>query len=330
MAGLKIVAVWPEQLWRTKQSAARRHQQRAIAAHPDVTLHQTGPGFPDWDDSATGLQNVRRIMPDCNVVLGYKLGGCNYGSVIDPQGLSNEILTCEAYNECWPQTTDRFGGVMHPTGGSVVQECRKAETRLVIIHHANDYHRVSAVEDYGGRVVHIPHCADPAFFLEESKPWSERDGILLTGSIGHDHYPLRWRWRKLLPKIPGAVEFQRPGNYTRSPQESDALVRKYARALGSCRVKLGCTSVWKYKLNHITEAAMAGCAHICDLPDEPCDGLLRPVSPEASDRELLDAVDASYAQAEELGKRAQETAMDQYTTAHYAERFVDAVRAALR
>lgn len=329
MNTLNITSLWPERLFRTKQSPSRRFTLRALAERHDVNFHQSGPGFPDWNDSLTGMQNIDRLMPGCHAVISYKaLGGCEFGGVKEPAEVAKHCLTAESFNEAHAGFPGG-GGAMHPGGGTAAQECRKGHIRLVVIHHENDRPRMRAVEDYGATLVHIPHGAHP-MFAEAARPWSERSGVLLTGVLNAQHYPLRQRWYELIAsgRIKGAY-FRRPGNYTQSVEESDRLVREYATALGSCRVKLGCSSVWRYGLQHLSESALAGCAHVCDMPACVAPGferMIHAVQPDAHDDELVSAVEYALAHAEELGTAAQAEAKANYTTAHYAERLVAAIR----
>lgn len=330
---LNLISLWPERLWRTKQSPSRRNYIRALAARTDVRIHQSGPGFPDWDCRLTGIQNIDRLMPDCHAVISYKAApGCELGSIREPMEVCHKLIVCEQYNECWPGTTEGCTSAMHPGGGTAAQECAKVGIRLVVIHHENDRPRMKSVENYGARLVHIPHCADP-LFAAAARPWSERSGIILTGVLNEQHYPLRQRWYDLIQsgRINGTY-FRRPGNYTQSVEESDRLVLDYASALGSARVKLGCSSRWGYALAHQTEAAMSGVAHVCDMPEcapPGFDRLMHAVRPDASDDELVAAVDFALEHAEEIGSQAQVVALANYTTAHYAERLVSEIRSML-
>lgn len=325
---LNLLSLWPERLFRTKQSPARRQYLRALAARPDVNLIQSGPGFPNWDCRLTGMQNIDRIMPECHAVISYKaVAGCELGSIREPMEVCQKILTVEQFNEChagFPGGVD----VMHPGGGTAAQECAKVGIRLIVLHHENDRHRMKSCEDYGARIVHIPHCAD-LMFAEESRLWNERSGVILTGVLNEHHYPLRQRWYNLIQsgRIKGAY-FRRPGNYTQSVEESDRLVREYAKALGSARVKLGCSSRWRYQLAHFSESAMAGTVQVSDVPECAPDAgkMILAVEPDASDDELVSAVEYALAHAEELGRQAQHAVLAGYTTAHYAERLVTAIR----
>lgn len=328
-ATLNILAIWPEWLWRTKQSPSRRNYVRAIARQPGVRLHLTGPGFPDWSDYLTAYLNVNRIMPDCHAVYGYKLSGTERGEIKGIEHLRKQCVVIEAWNECWPGTSE-LGGELHPGSGTAAAEAIKAGLSIMVIHHENDRPRVQEAADAGIKVLHIPHGADP-IFAECARPWSERKGIVLTGSLNATHYPLRCRMHRLIQegRIPGARYFPRPPNYTGSVEASDALVREYAQALGSFRVKLGCSSRWKYALQHYSEAALAGCAHVADLPEGVmCDfgRMVYNVDPDASDAELVEMIADANEDAESLGREAQEAAQEAFTTDHYAARLVEAIR----
>ena len=331
---LNVLAVWPEWLWRTKQSPARRHYCRAIADHPEVNYHLTGPGFEDWDDRRSGLQNVLRIMPDCDAIYAYKLAGTERGEIKDPQELSRHVLTIEAFNECWPGTHPDFKTVMHAKGGTAAEECRKAGVRLVVCHHANDMPRMRSVEEYGARLVHIPHGASTMFFGNASQPWDRRKGIVLTGAQNAEHYPLRRRWLKLIEsgKLPGATVLHRSPNYMSGVGACDGSVLRYADVLGSHKVVLGCSSRWKYALARYPEVAMAGAVHVADMPDDVSDhfrNLVWEVSPESSDRELLDTVEQVVATNGLSAVHARSTAFKHFTTEHYAARLIGEIRRSL-
>lgn len=331
---LNILSVWPRYLWERKQSPSRRFYARAVADREDVNHHLTGPDFDDWDNDASGLANIRRIMPDCHAILSYKAaGGCDHGRINEIADVAQKVLVVEQFNECWPACTDEFGGVLHPGAGSVVEYARQAHLGLLVYHHANDLPRIAAAKETGCRLAHIPHCAHP-MFAESDRPWDEREGIVLTGSLNNEHYPLRCRLHRLIHerKLPG-VYFRRPPNYTQSVEVSDALVREYAEALGRCRVKLGCASVWKYALQHYSEAALAGCAHVADMPEgvtDPFGWMVAPIDMSMGDAELAAAVELAHDNAEQLGRMAQVSAKNVYTTAHYAERMAAAIREAIQ
>lgn len=329
---LMILSVWPERLWRTKQSPSRRVVLRALGRRPDVILHQTGPGFTDWDDSSSGKANVRNVMPDCHAIISYKAaGGCEFGMIHGISALARDVPIIETFNECWSGDVN-VGGVLHPGANTVADYARQAHLALLIYHHANDLPRIESAASDRCRLVHIPHGADP-IFAAESRPWSERRGILLTGALNPEHYPLRCRMAEMIRngRLPGAY-FPRPSNYTRCVEESDALVRQYAQALGSCRVKLGCSSRWRYALQHYSEAAMAGCAHVADMPEgvpEFFRGMVHEIDPDCSDADLVDAVLEAEEQGEMMAAMATGVAKAHYTTDHYAELLVGEIRATL-
>lgn len=329
---LKIVVVWPEWLWRTKQSPARRHYVRAVMHREDVELKVTGPGFPDWDMDRSGSQNVFKIMPDCQVVWGYKLSGTEKTPPVVDDELAKKCVIVENFNECWAGTDPDFPGRMHPGAETVAKECVKAKLTVAIVHHENDRARLQYAEKQGVKVVHIPHCADPGFF-DQQRPRGTRHGVVITGVHGQ-HYPLRNRWLTLIrsKQFKGTI-IPRTPNYAKNPDESDKSVRQYANILNSCRVKLGCSSRWKYALNHYVEAAMAGCVQVADMPDDAppeFKGMFFEVDADAPDGVLIDAVKYASAHADRLGEQAREIAVKHFTTRRYALDFLSAVQSHLK
>ena len=329
---LNVLVLWPFWLWQTKQSPARRHYIRAIGKRTDVSLVLSGPGFHNWDANKTGCQNINSLMRNCHAVMGYKLAGTEKSPPIkNLEEVSKNFLTIESFNECWAGTNPDVPGEMHKGAPTVSSECIKSHLGLAILHHANDIPRLKAAEDFGTKVVHIPHGADPDFF--SPKPWDQRRGVLLTGVYGGEHYPLRGRWESLLRrhKIPGEI-FPRPSNYVKGWQQAEILVKQYGEALSRCRVKLGCSSRWRYALNHFSEAGNSGCIQVSDLPlgvEPGFHDMILPVNAGDPDNVLISTVLQALENAESLGNRAY-SAASQYTVDNYAARFVSVIREILR
>lgn len=322
---LRIAALFRHEHWVRKQSPARRHYVWAVSRRPDVRLRVVGPGMPGWDARRSTWSNLQAVVPDCQVVWGYKLGG-----LVDEETKKN-CLIVESYNECWAGEPGYKGG-MHAGGGTAAEEMIKAKLDVAIIHHANDRGRLAMAEEAGIEIDHIPHCASVQHF----NTWGGRDrrsGVVLTGVVDERHYPLRVRWESLIRsgKISGVV-VPRPPHRCSDVRESEKHVYAYATALKNASVKLGCSSRWRYALNHYVEAAASGCVQVADMPDAAPPGyenMIVPVSPEASDGELLAAVDKALDESEELGRRAQ-VASRVYTTSRYADDFVHMVRGRLK
>lgn len=296
----------------------------AVGRKADVVI--SGPGFSGWDVTKSGVWNVENL--GCHVVWGYKLGGCELGPLLnDVEEVSKKYLTVESYNECWPGTEDGFKAEMHPGGGAVSQECAKAKTGLVICHHENDLERVDV--SYGGRKVHIPHCADPNIFTGEG---SKQRNYILTGVCGHDHYPVRHRWWKIISRMADATYFRRPPNRVDSIERAEQHVQDYAHVLATSSVKLGCASRWKYPLGHFVESAMSGTIQVASMPDPIPPGFEKfviPVAPHYGEQEMIEAASYALSNAEELGQEARLEALKRYTTDHYADMFLKAVSGVL-
>lgn len=319
---IKVLFLFPEWLWRTKQSPSRRNYVRAIAEKTDWKL--SGAGFSDWNESLSAMQNIEQIHPGCQAIYGYKLGGTERGSIKGIEECRKHMVVSEAYNECWAGTTTQFGGVMHPGGGTVAQEARKAGLNLLIHHHKSDYPRLKELEGYC-QLSHIRHCA-PKLISDYALPWEERSGVVLTGSMNEQHYPLRCRLKRMIDsgKIKGTY-YQRPPNYTKSVEASDDLVLDYARVLGSHKVKLGCASVWGYALQHYSEAAMCGCVHVADETDDAdTNRLVWAISNDMTDMEIIQHINSALESG--VSAHNQRLAHSTFSTQNYADEWIALVR----
>ena len=320
---LKILCLWPKRLYESKVSPVRRHAIAAIARRDDVELLLTGPEWPGYETQLTVQQNADRLMPGAQVVFSYKAGGHRLGPNLN--GIRDvKALTVESWNECWwPDDL-------------VSKELLANGTKLAICHHANDIPRLKLAADKGVKVVHIPHCAERAVFEGDGR---ERDiDVLVTGVRNKDFYPLRERWFDLVGsgRIKGNCHIlSHPGYRRNSVDECEAVVREYAEMLKRSKVALVCSSRFRYPLAKITEAAMAGCCVIGDMPEQAPTGydkMLIQVWPENNDPTLIGAVEVWLNGTFDRplqASRSKKIALENYTQEHYAERFVSAVRAML-
>ena len=264
---MNLTCLFPEKIWCTKLSPARRHAIQALArtiaeAGGEVTL--TGQGWPGWDNARRAVDN---IDDRTGAVLWYKWQGSikdGVSPIIGPREVSKRWLTIETYNEAW-WPDDLASRQVIDSG-----------TRLVICHHWNDMPRFDlAKRETGCKVVHIPHAAEASIFSKAYRPWDERDiDVLLTGTINPEVYPLRSRFARLIAegKMPGnAVHYPHPGCRVADLATADAKVAEYAAMLGRSKVALVCGSIHNYALAKYFEAAMAGCCVVGSRPAQRLD-----------------------------------------------------------
>lgn len=324
---LRVVVLWPKWLWQRKQSPTRRHQVWAVERRDDVELKITGPGWPDWDDDASGMYNIESLLPDCQVAWGYKMNGTEKSPPVGNMAeVSANVLTVEGWNECWPGTADGFKAAMHPGGGTAAQECIEAHLGMAICHHPNDVPRMQAAADAGTRIVHIPHCAERTMFYRPDV--AKKCDVVLTGVQNATQYPLRAKWLKILPRLSkNHYSLQRCPNWVESVERAEELTGEYASALARSKIKLGCASRWKYPLAHYPEAAMAGCLVVADMPEQAPDGYGEMVAAVGSDwtlSELEQYVQGLLADGALPARMraAQQAALRHFSMERYADDFV--------
>lgn len=333
---MKILVLYPKLLWEKRQSASRRHDIEALGNRCDVILKMSGQGWPDWDNSLTALENVIKIMPDCDTVYTYKLkgnAGLEIPPVIDAKGLSSGFFVTQRFQECWEP--NKAWGPTKKISDFILSE----GVDLAILSHANDRKRLRKAEKNGVQVAVIPIAAKSAIFAEAAKPWNERDiDILLTGNIGSRHYPLRVRYEKLitLGKLPGKCHIhKRPGSWAADINDADAKVKEFASVLGRAKISLCCSSKYKYPLAKYVESAMAGCCVVGDMPEDPPDEyrqFVRPIKTWWSDRRMAKQISKYLEEADSqaYAERGQEIVLDSLTWEKWAEKFIQAVTEAKR
>jgi len=338
---MRLLYICPYLMWLRRVSASRRHDMEAVANHGGVEFHYSGVGWPDWDNKLTGVQNIKRLMPNIDAVIGYKIEGTRIGGVRIPavrdyRSIGSNYLLVEKLQEAW----HGIGGL---PGIPFWQQMVDRRVGLCVLSHANDRPRLEEAEKRGIAVEVIHHCAESAVFGAARRSWRGRDiPVVLTGTIGREHYPLRARWRDLQGKVSVAIGtpvhcHARPPHLAKNLAEANQYVQEYADLLGRAKVVLGCSSRYRYALARFPEAAAAGAVHVSDMPDDDVfrDGLgkhIVEVDPEANDAELVGAVRTAMEDdggLEERSEAAWRLWREAYTQEHFAERFVAAVERCL-
>lgn len=94
---------------------------------------------------------------------------------------------------------------------------------------------------------------------------NDRAGILLSGAITPQVYPLRWalrsHWRKNGRELSGVTVMSHPG-YNAKGHKTPSFLRELSRF----KVSICTTSIYGYALRKIIEAVACGCVPITDLP----------------------------------------------------------------
>ena len=315
---MKILYLYPHAMYTKKVDAGRVTHGRAVARHPGVDIRVFGPGWGDYDDSRSLSDNLLTkfgmYMVPIDCVWCFKAG--------EVRGVKEwPSLKAIAFNDCW-SVDERLA------------EARAVDAKLVILHHANDFDRMKALADEGRRLVHIPHVAEKDIFWRP-KYENRYDACLLTGNCDKGIYPLRAKWKRLCEAhaIPSDVR-PHPGYRLPDMAAVEKQFNEYAASLRKYRIALCCTSVYRYALAKIVEAMAAGCVVVSDMPDDPVfrDTLgkwIVEVDAGWSIERLAKVVNELLADPDRISRLSeggQKEYLARYTTDHYAEAFVGAVR----
>ena len=328
---LNLLTLFPKRYYEKKMSLVRRDvvdcmvRMKDERPDPQINAHLSGQGWDDWSDADDLLSNVEHIMPEADAVFAYKPEGNAKDKVAPIKGLHERdaLKRVLSYNECWwgDQRALKEGidfGATH-----------------VVIHHANDLERWDGHVEHGIKVRHIPHCADPRWFasgdMAEVMPYDRRMAdAIVTGALSSQFYPLRCHMASLIDRqqVPGVV-ISHPGYRLQSVADCRRQATRYAHLLGSAKLSLCCTSIYRYALAKLYESWMAGTPVCGDLPDDPeYVRLFGEVHIECDQRNARDVILAALADDDELERRAilgRQIAMGNCTPAHYCRRFAEFV-----
>jgi len=317
---IRVLCLFPHFYWTRKMSPVRRHSIRAIARRDDVKLVLSGPGWPDYDVSQPVRDNLRRLMPDAEVVLWYKpLGTDEVPALIRPRELG--VPACLRFNEAWWPWR------------RAMKEVIASGTELVICHHANDVRRFRPFRGWRPLVRHIPHCVERSIFAPAAQPQPQRPiPVVLTGNVHKRTYPLRYRLERLIRsgQVPGEVR-PHPSYEMGTEAEAAAQVQAYADHLGRAKIAVVDSSRYRYPLSKYTEAALAGALVLGDMPELPPPGFAEfvvPIDRRASDRTIMETI-SGWLDNEPLrirrAERGRRIVLARYTQEHYAAAWVGAV-----
>lgn len=312
---MNVLFLVPKPTYDTKMARERfawmRAVQEQVAPHG---VHTTGPGWPDWDASATPVANVtryvaaRRSNPEevPHVLVTYQVDDLK-GSPVPVC-----LILQEAYNR--PKTL----GLLRAT-----------DPKLVVFTYANEM--LQYAEDCADRmVVHIPHCGDSEVF--KSTGQVRHIDLLIVGNMNQTIYPFRARlarlaWRSLRKRGYFVKWLPHPG-YALPAKPGTVVGPDFAAVLSSSKLVLTCTSRYRYALAKLVEIPLCGALPVSDLPFERqkfFSQTLLNVEPWMLDREIEQAIEDVLDDPEEWARRAKiarDKVEARLTMKYWAERFI--------
>jgi hypothetical protein len=228
-----------------------RAVQEQVAPHG---VHTTGPGWPDWQDDLTPVDNLtfylaarkndREAQP--HLVVPYEVEGLR-GAPIPVC-----LILQEAYNR--PKT---------------LRLLAETDPKIVVFTYANEMLQYQAELEAAGRQVwNLPHCADDSVFVDQGRP--RIYDVLIVGNMNQTVYPFRNRlarlaWRGLRKRGYRVKWLPHPG-YVLPPKAGGFVGAEYAALLGSSKLVVTCTSRYRYALCKLAEIPLCGALPVSDLP----------------------------------------------------------------
>jgi hypothetical protein len=314
---MNVLFLVPRSVYETKMARERFRWMAAVNAHVyPHGVHVTGPGWPDWKEGASPVDNIKWYLLDRkhdrevhpHLVVTYM--------VDDLQGspIPTVVILQEAYNR--PKTW---------------RTIRATDAKLVVFTYANEVPQYEAdLAAEGRQVVVIPHSGDETLFKDYGEP--KDIDILIVGNMNQAIYPFRRRlaalaWRELRKRAYRVVRLPHPG-YALPVKPGCAVGEDYARLLNRSRLVITCTSRYKYALTKLVEIPLARALPVSDIPEERqafFKQTVLHVEPWMLDREIRtameDCLDDEDAWAQRV-KVAHDKVEVRLTMKFWAERFV--------
>lgn len=289
--------------------------------HPWIEVTLWGIGIDGYNASISIRENLIQRYGTIYFDVLYIYGMVRNNEVKD---LSGDLIVMIREHECWDKRCLPYfihNGV-----------------KLAMLTYAWELLEYQEVHD--ALIVHSPHTVNPDIFRHNVNSRREID-VLLAGSTNPGVYPLRQRFSKLIQRENSRswVIRSHPDYFAQewkqefwdsyqvnmsNVNKADAQVYDYAKDLKRAKICLMDSSLFKYALMKYTEAPMAGCLIVGDIPHERMDEFRQgvvAVSDDMSDEELISTIKYWLSHEEERLKKAslaQRNAM-QYTVKKWGD-----------
>ena len=223
----------------------------AIERHPDVKRFlYSGIGWDNYNENRTILDNINVLYsnvekPDLIILFQPQL----YKGVADV-----DILKCWRLNEMYSTLSG--------------ENISRFKIDILMFHHLNELIRFREFKELKDSFLeNIPQLVDTNIF-KNYKEKKEYD-LLLVGFIDREHYPFRYRLKKLMEgkwKSKYNCRVLKHSGYT---SENPAKVQvDFSREINKAKIVLTCSSKYKYALSKYVEVPRSYSLLAADLPDE--------------------------------------------------------------
>lgn len=277
-------------------------------------VHTTGPGWSDWNENATMVQNLNLYQQS-----RHKEEQAHFIVAYDVEGIATDcpipvcVVIQEAYNR--PKTLKTIHDV---------------DAKLVIFTYANEMPQYQAELEAEGRdVVAIPHSADDRCFKDYGE--EKLIDVLIVGSMNQTIYPFRNRLARLawrdLRKRGYRVEWLKHPGYT-IPPKAGLIGEAYARKINQAKLVVTCTSRYRYALGKLCEIPLCRALPVSDLPADRqkfFSQTMLNVEPWMLDREILTKIEDVLDDEDDLAARiklAHDKIEFRLVMKYWAERFI--------
>ncbi len=251
---MKILSLFPKSLYDTKMSPGRTMYLGYVGTMPGNSVVWSGKDWPGYENEASVKENVESLESvhrgKFDAVVIYK-----GQTLIDAAGCDRRKIVI--FNEANDENL-------------VNEEIESSGANTVVFHHRSDYDMWRwSLQRRGIRSCNWCHGSPGTV---PSVGWKDRkNSVIVTGCLAGDIYPLRSRAAKAIDEgfFRGGVVLRHPSYRLKNRIEVINQYASYLKTLSLSKVAICCTSIYKYPLAKLFEAAMCGCVVATDLPNCP-------------------------------------------------------------
>jgi hypothetical protein len=271
-------------IYKSKMSRVRFHGIHALSKITNLTY--SGIGWKNYDSKLSVQQNIDKMNIEFDLVISYKPLELIKFKNIKP-------LKCIRYNEMYNFV-------------DTLLEIEKSNADIVICHHDNDmktyesyYSNYHGQKNKNVKFFHIPHCTEKTIFKDYKQ--NKDIDVLLAGKISgknslkEQHYPLRLKFRELLPELKKRFkvhEYNHIGyNVTNADQNHSQI--EFAKIINRAKICLTCSGLPKSRFGKYIEIPSCNSVIAGDIPDQDQEDFKKfviEINSSMSNEEIIDKI----------------------------------------
>jgi hypothetical protein len=304
--------------YKSKMSRVRFHGIHALSKK--CNLIYSGLGWDNYNPKLCVQDNIEKFNINFDLVIAYKpLELIKFKNI--------KFKKCIRFNEMY-------------NFNETINEIENSRANIVICHHENDmktyesyYSNYHGQKNKNVKFYHIPHCTEKTIFKDYKM--KKNIDILLAGkitgknSLKEQHYPLRLRFKELLPELSKRFkvhEYNHVGYNITNADDNHTQV-EFAKILNQSKICLTCSGLPKSRFGKYIEIPSCNSVIAGDLPGQDqvdFNKFVIEINLEMTNQEIIDKI-CYYLNNKEQLEHLQKTGFEwsqKYSQEWYADQLI--------